>query len=36
MDTTTYALCKKAVASAVSGVKSMSVDGQTHYNQYQG
>lgn len=29
MDTTTYALCKKAVASAVSGVKSMSVDGQT-------
>lgn len=29
MDTTTYALCKKAAASAVSGVKSMSVDGQT-------
>lgn len=29
MDTITYALCKKAAASAVSGVKSMSVDGQT-------
>lgn len=29
MDTTTYALCKKVAASAVSGVKSMSVDGQT-------
>lgn len=26
---TTYALCKKVAASAVSGVKSMSVDGQT-------
>lgn len=29
MDITTYALCKKAVASALSGVKSMSVDEQT-------